>query len=184
MAKEIQLTQGRVAIIDDCDYDRVSAHSWHLHAANRSRTKWYARARINGKMALLHRFILGVSDQQVTDHRNRDGLDCRRENIRICTRSQNACNVPARRTNKTGFKGVQTMKDGRFVAMIRIKDASTSRGKRDYYGGTFDDPESAARAYDALAMQHHGKFAALNFPNETPEPLKKRPYVWRQRAQP
>jgi hypothetical protein len=177
--REIPLTQGRVAVIDEEDYGRVSLYSWHFHPANRTNTKNYARARIDGKMVLLHRFILGVPPDKVTDHRNRDGLDCRRQNIRVCTRSENACNTTARRTNKTGFKGVHVMKDGRFVAMLRIKDPSAPSGKRHCYGGTFDDPESGARAYDALAVRYHGEFAVLNFPNEVPCPLRKRGYTWK-----
>lgn len=172
----IPLTQGKVAIVDAEDFERVSRHSWHYHAANRTNTKWYARARIDGNMVLLHRFILGVPPDKVTDHRNRDGLDCRRQNIRICTRSQNACNVAARRTNKTGFKGVQMVKDGRYVVMLRVKDPLAPRGQRDYYGGIFETAEAAARAHDALAAQYHREFASLNFPDEEPITLTKRPY--------
>lgn len=174
--KEVPLTQGQVALVDEEDYERVSRHSWHLHPANRTNTKSYARARINGKMILLHRYILGVAPDRVTDHRNRNGLDCRRENLRVCTRSQNACNVEARRTNKTGFKGVYALKDGRFTSMLRIKDLSSPRGRRDYYGGTFNDPASAARAYDALAVQYHREYALLNFPDEIPVLYQKRKY--------
>jgi len=162
----VPLTRGRVALVDARDYDRVSQHSWSLHNASRTKNKWYACASIGGKLVLLHRFILQTPSDKVTDHRNRDGLDCRRENIRICTRSQNACNVAARRTNRTGYKGVQILKDGRFTVMLRIIDPTAPRGKRDYYGGTYDSPEEAARAHDVLALQIHGEFAGLNFPED------------------
>lgn len=85
----------------------------------------------------------------------------------------------ARRTNQAGFKGVHVMKDGRFIVMLRIKDSSAPSGKRHYYGGTFEAPELAARAYDALAAEHHGEFAQLNFPDEAPKPLQKRKYTRR-----
>jgi hypothetical protein len=61
--------------------------------------------------------------------------------------------------------------------MLRIKDPSAPRGKRDYYGGTFETSDLAARAYDALALEYHGEFAQLNFPEEIPKPLHKRKYI-------
>jgi hypothetical protein len=162
----IPLTQGKVAIIDAVDFERVSKHKWHHHAANRTNTKSYARARINGKMIFLHQFILAVPPDKITDHRNRDGLDCRRANMRACTRSQNACNVAVR--------------GGRFTVMLRIKDPSVPRGQRDYYGGTYDSPEDAARAHDVLALRIHGEFAGLNFPEDErlakSQSLELRPY--------
>lgn len=94
------------ALVDDADFERVSARRWSLMLAGRGGT--YAQTWMDGRPEHLHRFVLGLErgDGQEVDHINRDGLDCRRENMRLATRALNAQNVVARRGAVSRFRGV------------------------------------------------------------------------------
>ncbi|MMZ67947.1 hypothetical protein D1872_305870 [compost metagenome] len=99
--REIPLTQGKVAIIDDEDFEKVSAYKWCY-----SSTIGYAVSRkvVNGKRqpVLMHRLILDAPPGLVTDHINHDKLDNRKANLRLCTRHENNRNMPLRSNNKSG----------------------------------------------------------------------------------
>lgn len=157
---EVPLTQGKVAMIDDEDAERVLAHKWTLLTINRKgKVTYYARRCLWGKTKqkslLLHRFILDAPDGAQVDHKNLDGLDNRRENLRLATNAQNHCNIPTR-PGCAGFRGVY-MRYKRYGAQIKV-DGEQIRV------GPFKTAEEAARAYDLLARHYHGEFATLNFP--------------------
>lgn len=104
----------------------------------------------------MHRHILGLGGghSQIPDHRDRDGLNNTRENLRLADHSLNRANGRASRNGK--FKGVfLRKKDGRYRAIIQIA------GVRRHLG-CFDTPEAAARAYDAAAEAGFGEFALTN----------------------
>lgn len=156
--KEIPLTNGRVAQISDEDYDRVIKFKWR---AQKGKTTWYAvthapRNRGRAKTIYLHKFILGISEGQEGDHRDRNGLNNQRENLRICTRSQNCFNR-SKNSNATHsrYKGVTRAK-GKFKTQINING-------RQVYVGLFQTEEEAARAYDRIAKALHPDFALVNF---------------------
>ena len=91
--KVVKLTKGYVTIVSDCDYDRVMQYKWHIHRSkgkNKKAGQPYARAMINGKRTLLHRFILNPSDDLHVDHINFQTLDNRRENIRAVLPIENS----------------------------------------------------------------------------------------------
>ncbi len=160
--KEIQLTRGKVAFIDDDDYERVSAHKWH--AATGVRMRWYAASR-SGRMRL-HRFLLNAPNGMQVDHLNGNSLDCRRANLRLASHSQNLWNRSKASHNTSGFKGVIREARGgkKWCAQIVAN-------KIHYHLGTFNTPEEAAWAYDDAALRLHGEFARLNFePEERPHP--------------
>ena len=90
----------------------------------------------------------------MTDHINLDKLDCRRENMRECTKAQNEMNKNVRSDNKVGFKGVSA-DNGRFRAQITIS------GKAKFMG-LFNAAVEAARAYDQKAIDLFGEFARTN----------------------
>lgn len=150
--KEIQIVNGKgVAVVDDADYEAVSAHRWYNHGGG------YVTTIIRGKVVLMHRFLMDAKPGEVIDHRNGDRRDNRRENLRRCNMSQNCANSKAPSTNSSGFKGVYWhKKDRRYMARIKV----------DYkyiYLGQYKDPVVAARVYDAAARKYFGEFAKTNF---------------------
>lgn len=135
------------ALIDAEDWPTVSQFSWHLSNKGYARREW--RDKKKRRVQLLHNLIMGVKG---VDHINRNKLDCRRCNLRMCNQSQNAANTKLSIKNKSGFKGVSWAKDrGKWVAQI-------FKG-RAIRLGAFDTPEAAARAYAQKAKELFGEFA-------------------------
>jgi hypothetical protein len=154
--ERVPLSRGRFALVDDADYDAVmNAGPWHAYPGTGT---YYARHSISPtRQITLHAFLTGWC---LVDHRNSDGLDNRRENLREATWMQNAANARRRKDNSSGFKGVRQTRTGRWTAVI---GDGTGR-KRQV--GTFDSDIEAAKAYDAAARARWGEFARLNFPDE------------------
>lgn len=105
----------------------------------------------------MHREILGCAANEKVDHRNGNGLDNRRENLRRCTQSENLMNKRMGVNNTSGFKGVSATPRGRWRSYINVY------GNRMHIG-VFDTPEEAATAYDKKAKKYFKEFAVLNFP--------------------
>jgi len=123
--------------------------------ARRHGNTWYA-ARSEGKNQIhMHREIINAPADLQVDHINGNGLDNRRENLRLCTNAENARNRRLSKNNTTGYKGVD-LDANRYRAQIRV-------GQKFVYLGRFDDPIEAAKAYDAAAREHYGEFARTNF---------------------
>ena len=161
--KLIPLTQGKFAQVDDKDYAwLMRAGPWH---AGRHRNAFYAERHVvvDGKRAKIgmHAAIVGTfQTSKEPDHRDGDGLNNQRANLRRATRAQNNANRRKRRDGHTSiFIGVYALKlrPGRFRACIEI------HGKTKHLG-SFRSEADAARAYDAAAFAAHGDFAKLNFP--------------------
>jgi hypothetical protein len=159
--KEIKLTQGKVAIVDDEDYERLVQHKWSL---NKSKGYLYAarRDRIDEVSILLkmHRDILGLTykDENIVDHINRNGLDNRKDNLRLVNKSINGYNCKTYNNNPSGYRGV-TKRKTKWRSAIRIN------GKLKHLG-TFSNIRDAAIAYDSAVIIHRVKNAPLNFPLE------------------
>jgi hypothetical protein len=149
--KQIPLTQGLFAAVDDDDFEWLSQWKWSV---NRCAGDLVYAARRNGrKHEKMHRLIMGFPSLDV-DHKDGNGLNNQRDNLRIGTRSQNAVNRGPDQRNSSGFKGV-SLDHGRWRARIRIGRVLVSLG---HYGTA----EEAARAYDTAAIEHFGDFAYLN----------------------
>jgi hypothetical protein len=147
--KYVYLTNSPLrAIVDDEDYKLIYKHNWYLDLHGNVQT------RIHPKTYGIHSIIMNTT--QEIDHKNRNKLDNRKENLRICTRSQNECNRGPNNGRK--YKGICWRESSKAWEVAIRKD-----GKR-YYGGYFKTEEAAARAYDRLAKKYHGEFAYLNFP--------------------
>ena len=114
-------------------------------------------AYVSLKTALLHRFLMGlkVGDGMLVDHKNHNTLDNRRENLRVCTKSQNTM-YTRRRPNKSGYRGVRYRK-GKW-------DAVVTKDYQHHHVGRFNSAELAAKAYDRKAIELFGDYAMLNFP--------------------
>lgn len=154
---EVPLSQGYVAIVDAADAERVLAHKWH--ARQNGRNVYAIReVRRNGKRTrlLLHKFLTGF---ERTDHRNGNGLDNRRLNLREVTTGENLQNSRRRLDNSSGFKGVSWHKGhDKWRAYIAVS------GQRPRHLGYYSTAEEAACAYDAAARELHGEYATVNFP--------------------
>lgn len=157
------LTKGRVAKIDEADAEWVGRHSWQLS------TGGYAYRRrslptVNGERGYvtiyLHRAVCEMSvpipDGMEVDHIDVDKLNCRRDNLRPCTRAQNRRNVKAYRNNTSGAKGVW------FVPSLNKWRASISVSKRAKHLGVFMTRDEAVQAYQAAAVEYFGEFAQLS----------------------
>ena len=158
--KEITLTQRKIALVDDCDYEWLSQRNW---AAFKDRNIWYAMTNIRDatghfRSITMHRLILGATKGMKVDHRDGNGLNNQRHNLRAATNHQNLCNRGAPSNNTSGFKGVSWHKRrNKWQANIGIN-------YKKKYLGLFDSAIDAACAYDAAARELHGEFAKLNFP--------------------
>lgn len=151
--KVVPLTQGRVALVDDADYPLMMEYTWFANAPAGD-GHWYA---VNGKSEQsMHRMLIEASPGQKVDHRNGDGLDNRRANLRFATTAQNAQNSIGRSDRSGRFKGVMWEKE-RQKWVVRIKVDGVYRNL-----GRFDDDEEAAQVYNEAATEHFGEFARLN----------------------
>ena len=158
---EILLTKGKVAIIDDQDGPLVTRYKWY---AIWNKGTWYARTslpRVNGiqKHISMHRLILKATPGQQVDHRDGEGLNNRRSNLRTATQSQNNFNRRRLRHSKTSrFKGVC------FNPRSRLNKwyAQIKKHGRVIYLGVFTHEQDAAQAYDRAAATLFGDFVAPN----------------------
>jgi hypothetical protein len=152
--KEIPLTHGKVAIVDDEDFEKIKNIHWTYRSCP---TSAYALGCFEGKMVFMHRMIVDVDANMQIDHISGNGLDNRKENLRLATPQQNTWNRSVSKRNKTGFKGIWKERT-KYSAGICINKLKIRLGR-------YKKPEDAARAYDKAAKYFFGSFARLNFPN-------------------
>lgn len=157
--KCVPLTQGKVALVDDEDFERVSKHKWQFLNFRKTgkgyatRSVWEGERRVT---QFMHVFILGKQDGTQVDHRDQDKLNNQRSNLRRCTNVQNGQNRKIQ-NHSTAFKGVHFLRaTGKFQCHINVN-------KKQNYLGSFDDPIEAALSYDKAALKHFGEFSRLNF---------------------
>lgn len=162
MAKRIPLSFGHFATVDDEDFERLSRHRWYFDGG-------YALRTISGtSRRFMHHDIAGRRAGLQVDHANGDGLDNRRANLRHATHRQNTLNrrPVIRRDASRGsrFKGVSRDPSENRTTPWRAR--ITVAPGRQVLLGRFQTEEGAARAYDRAAIEHHGQFARLNFPDD------------------
>lgn len=156
----IPLTRGKAAIIDAKYVHLVDKWNWTAVLATNGKTFYAARNEYLGggrkakkyRYLRLHRVIMDAAEDDIVDHKNGDGLDCREKNLRKATVEQNQHNASRRSDNKSGFKGVVWHKaSGKYVASIKVS------GLRKHLG-CFDDPKEAHVAYVDAARKFFGEF--------------------------
>lgn len=153
--KEIKLgskkNPGLVALVDDEDFESIS--KWKWYASKRGQTFYALRTDNKARKVIrMHRQILGLPDAQFVDHKDHDGLNNQKYNLRLATNKQNCANRKRKNT-------------GKYVGVTRINDRYFSCIKKAgklFRLGMFDTAIDAAIAYNKKAVQLHGEFASLN----------------------
>lgn len=145
---EVAVGDGRRFIVDLDAADLIEKHVWWA-------PKGYACTKVEGKTVPLHRMLMNPPALLYVDHANGNTLDNRRQNLRICTHAENTRNAKPNSRNTTGSKGVRRMKNGRYRARIAHNGARIALG-------CYKTLYAAAVAYDAKALELHGKYARTN----------------------
>jgi hypothetical protein len=147
----------REVLVDDEDYDELIKHKWSVI---KSRNNYYATRFIHSSKFTMkmHRQVMNVTDPKIlVDHKDHNGLNCQKSNMRVCTVSENCRNQRARKGSSSKYIGVHFYKPrSKWNAKISIN------GKIKHLG-YFSNEEDAARARDEASKEHYGEFANLNF---------------------
>jgi len=152
--KRIKTKSGETVKVDDLDFDFLNQFTWYLEKGNTRGTE-YARAYTNKKWVKMHRLIMGVTDPKLlVDHMDHNGLNNQRDNLRVCTNSQNQMN---RRSafGKSGYIGVTKRRDGLFSAAVYVK-------KKYCHLGYYKDEIIAAKVRDFAAILVYREFGTYN----------------------
>lgn len=146
----VTLTKGYTSVIDAADVSLVEGYNW---TALETKTDVVYACRGNGKKVIyMHREILNPPDDKVVDHKDRDGLNNRRNNLRECSKTENAYNVKKHKDNSSGYKGVTWDKSrGKWKSQLSLSGKNTFLGR-------FDTPEEAFRVYCEANEKYHKEF--------------------------
>jgi hypothetical protein len=158
--KYIELSRGKVAIVDDDCFELVSKYTWHCTHI-RGKDIYYAKTNIRAgdrqKQLWMHRIITGCPFNKEVDHIDGNGLNNQKSNLRLATHQQNMFNQRKRSGGSSQYKGVSWCKrSNRWLSQIMIN-------KKTKFLGYFSDEISAAVAYDTAAIMYFGEFANKNF---------------------
>lgn len=158
--KTIPLTQGKVAVVDDEDFELLNQYKWRTDKGSKTfygiRTFW-DRKKKRYYSVMLHREIMRTPKGIEVDHINGNGLDDRKQNMRNCTRAEQSWNRPPNTNSASKYKGVCWDKNRKkWTARIGLN-------RTLMFIGRYDFETSAARAYDKKARELFGEFAWLNF---------------------
>ena len=160
----LPLTQGHVAIVDDEDLEYLQQWNWYINRYRSNLIYPIRKERIsvgNWKPRKLHHEVLRLKvplpKGKVVDHINRDTLDCRKGNLRVCSMAENNCNRrPWRKIMTSKYKGVTWQK------RYQRWEAAISLNRKRQWLGHFNSEHDAVMAYNAAAIELHGPFAYIN----------------------
>ena len=156
--KKIKLTQEKFALVDDEDYEYLNQWKW---CAAFIKGGWYAsRKETVGfkqeKNIFMHIIIMKTKEGEMVDHKDHNGLNCQKNNMRVCNSMQNSWNRKNKQNSYSKFKGVGWYsKTNKWVCRITVH-------KKTIHLGYFCSEIKAALVYDKAAQKHFGEFAYLN----------------------
>lgn len=144
----------KYAFIDDGDFASVSQiKNWHI---SKERNNFYAVATVNGKSIRMHRLIMRPRNDQMVDHKDHNGLNNRRRNLRLCTNAENIRNQRLHKRSSTGYRGVT------FHIHRNTFNSAITVDRKTIHLGCFRDARTAAIVYNDAASKYHKEFAVLN----------------------
>lgn len=153
MSKEIKLTKGKVAVVDDEDYEWLNSFRWH---ASWSGNRFYVCRRVTenkkSRIVYMHRFIMSDVDGMVVDHSDGDSLNNTRANLRHVTRSKNNVNC-IKKSKSNNFKGVT------FRKSLNKWIAQCHDGKTTKYLGMFTTEQEAHECFKSKHLELHGEYS-------------------------
>ncbi len=150
--KKIPLTKGRVALVDDEDFEELSKHKWCWGDRGGAQRKTHG----GSVFVAMHRVIMNAPKGKVVDHINGDRSDNRRSNLRICTQAENVRNQSIKSNNKSGYKGVH------WDAPRKKWHAHITKNNKTLFLGRFKEIKEAVQAYNEASIRYHGQFGKLN----------------------
>ena len=151
MGRSVTLSSDQTTLVSNKDYVWVMQWKW---SALKARHGWYAVRREGRKYIYLHRALMDAPKGRQVDHKNGDGLDNRRANLRVATNMQNSRNRHRRNGVLSQYRGVTKRKKA-WIAQITVN-------YHNHYVGSFKTEAEAAQAYNAAAKKAFGKYASLN----------------------
>ncbi len=154
MMKQIKITQNKIALVDDADFEWLNQWKWHYRNTGYAIRRDYCGEK--PRWVRMHRLIINAPKGMEVDHKNGDKLDNRRSNLRIATHKDNCRNVPKRSNGKNIYKGVEKGSLAKsYSSRIKVN------GERIYLG-SFKTAETAAKAYNQASKKYFGEFGYLN----------------------
>ena len=143
----LKTTKGQEFIVDVDDLELTQTRTWCIGKTG------YLVASLNGKNIKLHRYLLGLTNpSDVVDHINRNPLDNRKSNLRICSQNENSKNTKLQTNNTTGYPGIKLKPNGSYYTRITVD-------YKEIYLGTFDNFEDAVKVRKAAERKYYGEFA-------------------------
>lgn len=143
----LKTTKGIEFIVDTNDLEKVLCYTWCVSKTG------YLVANINNKVIKLHRYLLELSSpSEIVDHINRNRLDNRRCNLRVCNSSENAKNLSVKKTNSSGYPGIDITRYNKYRARISV-------GGKELRLGNFETLQEAISARKTAERKYYGEFA-------------------------
>ena len=161
------MAQGKEALVDDEDYEELSQYTWTPMKNGRTwyAYRWTSRKNPPRQNILMHRQVMRAPKGTRIDHRDGNGLNNQRQNLRFTTQQENLRNQRHKKADATSkYKGVYYSKHAKKWVMQITLGTLSAKGHKQRLKRNFETEEEAARAYDDSARKLFGDFAALNFP--------------------